>query len=741
MGDKTRILAIGGGKGGVGKSYISASLAIALAQLGKQTVIVDMDLGGANLHTLFGLKTTSRGIGDFIYTPTSPNLIDYVVDPGIPHLKLISGNGFIPGIANMEYFRKVRVVKALSQIEADYVVLDLGAGTSFNVIDFFTITQSGIIVTMHEPTAILNGYEFLKNVVFRMYSREFKDKPAITALIDRFKTAGETFAGGTLEALFKAVGEKDPAAEQQMRALHAHFHPAFIVNMCRADSRDFTRNLEEICRTYLSLKILSMGSVPHDPDVQRACLNMRPFMLDCPNSKAASAIRALAMECVKGPWMDAAQALHMDEYKTPDPLASISEKQAAAPAGASDAGGAKRTDAELNSLLMNFITESSALTAAKLPAPAPSATAPSRGHSVIEDLVGMDQQVGVGLELVLAESGPVIRIPVSPRLRPNVDQPFFMPLNESGGGGLLKRLFGGGPAGSAVAAEFEHLRSSSHMKEVGEDLNLLASKAGRTPAESREWIKTGLEFVTAHRMPLARKCFDMARQCAPDDEIALNNYAAGLMSMGALGQARDVLDNGLVQHRQSACLRFNLGLAHLAQKQYKEAASCFVRVRSMALGNATFPADFLEGYCLYMQKNFTGAETMFRSIVSKDSGDAYVQFNWALAAIQVGQVESAVPSLSLIINDSPGDSEATAARAVALWRADNKTQSLVDLGKAIILDPANIAFLTAHAAMAYQVGRLDVAIADLQRVTRLVPKNETFQRLFSSIRSELNQPH
>ncbi|MFH0880731.1 MAG: P-loop NTPase, partial [Lentisphaerota bacterium] len=128
MNPTTRILAVGGGKGGVGKSFVTAGLATSLAERGQETTLIDLDLGAANLHTVFGIKTASRGIGDFIYAPTSGNLADYSVETSMPKLRLISGNGFIPGIANLTYAQKIRILKAISRLNCDYVILDLGAG-------------------------------------------------------------------------------------------------------------------------------------------------------------------------------------------------------------------------------------------------------------------------------------------------------------------------------------------------------------------------------------------------------------------------------------------------------------------------------------------------------------------------------------------------------------------------------------------------------------------------------------
>lgn len=132
-----QIIPIASGKGGVGKSLVAANLAIALAQSGKKTVLADLDLGGSNLHLLLGLRGIPFGIGTFFTTPEA-DFERLLIDTDIENLRFIPGDSEIPGMANLKPAQKKALIRALLALEdTDVLVLDLGAGTSANTVDFF----------------------------------------------------------------------------------------------------------------------------------------------------------------------------------------------------------------------------------------------------------------------------------------------------------------------------------------------------------------------------------------------------------------------------------------------------------------------------------------------------------------------------------------------------------------------------------------------------------------------------
>jgi len=142
----TQIIPIASGKGGVGKTLTTSNLGLALAQAGKTCIVVDLDLGAANLHTFLGIRNTQEGLGHFILRKENV-LANLVVETAYPKLHIITGDGLVPGTANLPFYIKKKIQAGLGELVADYILLDLGAGTANNTLDFFLLATQGFLVT------------------------------------------------------------------------------------------------------------------------------------------------------------------------------------------------------------------------------------------------------------------------------------------------------------------------------------------------------------------------------------------------------------------------------------------------------------------------------------------------------------------------------------------------------------------------------------------------------------------
>lgn len=284
--------AVGGGKGGTGKSFVAAGLGIALAGRGLDIVLVDADLGGPNLHTLLGARPAPYDMGDALAN-RAPGLDAAAAETPVPGLRLVKGADRFLFAANLNHLKKQKLLRQIRTLEAGGVIVDTGTGSSFNAVDFFLLGRPGILVVTPEPTAIENGYLYLRSCimrVLRLYMEYYRLRDLQKTLQERSENDG-----ASLYALFRELELRDPAyGPILVRALKT-FRPGLVVNKVRGE-RDalLGRSIAEAARRYLLIELEFLGAVPYDERASGALEQPRPFLAAYPEAAASVAVRAVA---------------------------------------------------------------------------------------------------------------------------------------------------------------------------------------------------------------------------------------------------------------------------------------------------------------------------------------------------------------------------------------------------------------------------------------------------------------
>ena len=280
-----KIWAVGGGKGGVGKSLVSANVAICLALMGNKVVAVDLDLGGANLHTCLGLPIPQMSLSDYVSKKVD-NFADLLVSTPINNLKIISGAQDELGMANLKHMHKNQIIKKLSELDADYILFDLGAGTAFNTIDFFISADKGILVVLPEPTSIENTYRFIKSVFYRRL-KMVEGISEIEPLINEAMNAKLSTGGTTSPAdLIRKITEINPEIGRRVKEEMADFRPNLIINQVRSQADiDIGYSIQSICRKYFGIEMTFPGYLDYDQSVWQSVRKRKPLLIEYPNSK------------------------------------------------------------------------------------------------------------------------------------------------------------------------------------------------------------------------------------------------------------------------------------------------------------------------------------------------------------------------------------------------------------------------------------------------------------------------
>lgn len=287
-----RILAVGGGKGGIGKSLISANMGIELARRGRRVVLVDADLGGANLHTCLGIDQPRRTLSEFIERRLE-NIEEAATPTGIPNLALVSGAMDHLDAANPRYAQKMRLLRQVQALDVDYAILDLGAGTQLNTLDFFLVSDHGMLVLVPEPTAVENAYRFVKAAFWRRLrnvATVFGSEPLLGQLLEEGKLR-------TPLELVHAIAERDPDMGEQLYRQMQGFRPRVVVNQARTpQDLELGRSVVTAFRRYFGLNMDYIGAIDYEDDVWRTVRARRPLLLESPGSRAARAFGQIVDE-------------------------------------------------------------------------------------------------------------------------------------------------------------------------------------------------------------------------------------------------------------------------------------------------------------------------------------------------------------------------------------------------------------------------------------------------------------
>lgn len=290
---KSNIWAVGGGKGGVGKSVLSSNLSFALALQGSKVVLIDADLAGANIHTLFGIKYPEVTLTDFMKKKVA-KFTDVLIPTAHKNLSLICGASDLIGMANPNFAQKQQLMRAIADLEADYILIDIGAGSTLNNLDFFNAADIGILVTTPMPTAVQNAYTFLKMALHRRVLSLFTEQPALRSEI---ASALEDGSGTrSMVELVDHVKKIDEASSWKIIKTLVESRYRLIVNMAsEMDGQRISNALAGLAYQFLRLKLPCFGIVGASTEIEQSVRRMQPLMVS-DNTAAAHAIKKITLK-------------------------------------------------------------------------------------------------------------------------------------------------------------------------------------------------------------------------------------------------------------------------------------------------------------------------------------------------------------------------------------------------------------------------------------------------------------
>jgi flagellar biosynthesis protein FlhG len=255
-----RVMAVTSGKGGVGKTMLTANLAVLAAKRGKRVLVIDADLGLANVEIVFGVKP-KRHMGDLLSPDVSPEDVLIEVRPGIHILPAASG---IQQLTQLGEEEKIRLISALDGLAErfDLVLIDSGAGIGDNVLFFVGVAQEIVLVVTPEPTSLVDAYAAVKVLSQQMGLKDFG--VVVNSVVDEIA------------------------------------------------ARDVFQKLGALADRFLSVRIRHLGYVTRDENVHRAVMAQKPItdlFAQAPASRALSLVADRLFSMAPPPAVDGGMKL------------------------------------------------------------------------------------------------------------------------------------------------------------------------------------------------------------------------------------------------------------------------------------------------------------------------------------------------------------------------------------------------------------------------------------------------
>lgn len=270
---------------------ITANIGVLLARQGKRVVLVDLDLGASNLHTFIEQADTGRGLEHFLGKQVD-QLEETIMPTKIPNLSFISSRNCLTEAANLYTAQKQKIIRAIQKLDFDVVLMDLGAGTNFNMLDFFLTSDQGIFICTSEPTSIENSFNFIKAVYFRIIKKTLKQK-----IFDRV-TRHLDLSGNTIDQSFRiirAVKRHDPEMEVLLKEKLKDFHFRFVINQLRKnDDPSLGSKIEKVCNRHFYSKFTFLGNIRFDENIHDSILMQKNFVTKYAHSPGANDLARIA---------------------------------------------------------------------------------------------------------------------------------------------------------------------------------------------------------------------------------------------------------------------------------------------------------------------------------------------------------------------------------------------------------------------------------------------------------------
>jgi flagellar biosynthesis protein FlhG len=262
-----------------------------LARSGKSVIFVDANLASPSLHAYFGMKAPGCTLLDVLERPAA--LSEALTSTAEPGMRLLSCVGDELGMADLSSATVQKMIDTCAGLDADYVLIETGSGTSFSVLDFFSLGDVGIVVAAPDPASMQCTYGFIKNSIFRRIQRRFGSHPQVGAALQRMRQSAVAARPRTMTDFVELL-QSAPEVVEGIAATVGAYRPLMLINMASADhDQRMAEIIQSATRKFLNVDLQLCGLVQYDPAVYRATQHMSLLEVmdaECPPMRQAGEI-------------------------------------------------------------------------------------------------------------------------------------------------------------------------------------------------------------------------------------------------------------------------------------------------------------------------------------------------------------------------------------------------------------------------------------------------------------------
>ncbi len=292
---RNRLWTVGSGKGGAGKGFLVVAMGAELARSGHSVILVDAHLASPSLHSYLGIKTAGHTLLDVLERKLP--ISDALMPTPETEMRFVSCVGEELGMADLAPGQLQQMAELISHMEADFVLLKTGYGSSFAALDLFNLAKEPFVVATPDAASMHSAFGFLKNAVYRRIQKTSGNSPVVGAALKKMREDAGSAKSRTMNDFLDLLRPVSAQLMKDVADIVDSFRPRMLINMA---SSEHDQRMADILLTaawkFLNVEIRFCGMIPFDSSIRAA--TQRTNLLEKGRSDASWShpIRRIALE-------------------------------------------------------------------------------------------------------------------------------------------------------------------------------------------------------------------------------------------------------------------------------------------------------------------------------------------------------------------------------------------------------------------------------------------------------------